>query len=229
MALAHPDRGTVTPEARVSMTSLRESSTSRRERILHAAIDAFARTGFHGASTRVIAEIAGVTDALLFYHFRNKADLYLAAVIDQLEKLREGLEREAGGIADVRDRLRSFVTIYLSYFLDLEPGLTVTLRELQGIPKDAAQAITVFHHTAVTARLEEILRDGMAARVFRPLDVQTCALAIIGILQIFIRAEARVPGSFPRAAVVDQVMEYYLPGLLRPSRSRRTSTRHLAV
>jgi AcrR family transcriptional regulator len=211
------------------MTSTTATSASRRERILQAAIDAFARSGFHGASTREIAELAGVTDALLFYHFKNKADLYLAAVIDQLDTLREGLEQEAGGKPDVRDRLRSFVTVYLAYFLDLEPGLTVTLRELQGIPKEAAEAITEFHHTAVTERLQEILADGVAGKVFRPLDVRACALAIIGILQIFIRTEARVPGAFPRAAVIEQVMDYYLPGLLRTARNRRTNARHTAV
>lgn len=211
------------------MTSTAAGGPSRRERILQAAIDAFARSGFHGASTREIAEIAGVTDALLFYHFKNKADLYLAAVIDQLETLRNGLEQEAGGMPDVRDRLRSFVTIYLTYFLDLEPGLTVTLRELQGLPKEAAEAITEFHSAAVVGRLQEILEDGVSAKVFRPLDVRTCALAIIGILQIFIRAEARLPGAYPRAAVIEQVMEYYLPGLLRASRRQRTNARHSAV
>ena len=188
---------------------------SRRERILRAAIEAFARRGFLGASTREIAELAGVTDPLLFYHFKTKADLYLAAVEDQLGTLKEGLQAQIGGCLDPRERLRRFVTIYLQYFLDLEPGLTVTLRELQGLPPKTAEAITRFHHAAVTERLEEILAAGVAQGVFRALNVPRCALAIIGILQIFIRAEARVPGRIPRQDVVDQVMEYYLPGLLR--------------
>jgi AcrR family transcriptional regulator len=202
------------------MTSV-TTGVSRRERILRAAIDAFARGGFHGASTREIAEMAGVTDALLFYHFKSKAELYFAAVRDQLETLRVGLERETGGTPDVRERLRSFVTIYLASFLDLEPGLTVTLRELDGIPPEAADAIRVFHHTAVTARLEEILAAGVEAGDFRSLNVPTCALAVIGILQIFIRTEARVPGRIPRKDVIEQVMSYYLPGLLHTGSTNR--------
>src|SRR5690242_1948877 len=89
---------------------------SRRGRILAAAIQAFARAGFDGASTREIAEAAGVTDPLLFYHFGSKAGLYLAAVQDQLEKLHDGLEAALSGVADARARLRVFVEVYLAYF-----------------------------------------------------------------------------------------------------------------
>ena len=189
------------------------AGASRRERILAAAIHAFARGGFQGASTREIADAAGVTDPLLFYHFGSKADLYLAAVRDQLEKLREGLDAALAGAAEPRDRLQIFVEVYLRYFLDLEPGLTVTLRELNGVPPATAAAISDTHHHTVTARLEEILIDGAAAGAFRPLNVPACALAIIGILQIFIRSAARSPGRFDRAEAVEQVLDYYAAGL----------------
>jgi len=199
----------------VTVTQSIRPVVSRRDRILQAAIQAFATRGFHGASTREIAELAGVTDPLLFYHFKSKADLYLAAVQDQIEKLRDGLARESAGVTDVRERLRSFVTIYLAYFLDYEPGLTVTLRELQGVPPDTADAIARDHRVAIIERLEEILESGVEQSVLRPLNIRMCALAIITMLQGFIRVEARTPGSIIRGEVIEQVMEYYLPGLLR--------------
>lgn len=190
------------------------ATPSRRERILQAAIQAFAANGYHGASTRDIAEMAGVTDPLLFYHFKTKADLYLAAVRDQLEKLGAGLEDATGGVTDIRERLCRFVTVYLAYFLDYEPGLTVTLVELQGVPAEAADKIRRIHYRAVTERLEGVLSDGVSGGEFRPLNVPVCALAIIGILQIFIRTEARTPGFVTREDVIAQVMEHYYPGLL---------------
>jgi AcrR family transcriptional regulator len=190
------------------------AAPSRRDRILQAAIEAFAQGGYHGASTRDIAELAGVTDPLLFYHFKTKVDLYLAAVRDQLQKLGDGLLEATSATVDARERLRTFVTVYLAYFLDYEPGLTVTLVELQGVPVEAADKIRRIHYRAVTERLEQTLAAGVEQGAFRPLDVQTCAMAIIGILQMFIRAEARTPGLIQREAVIAQVMEYYYPGLL---------------
>src|ERR1700688_3725269 len=51
-----------------------------RERILRAALDEFARSGFDGTTTRSIAKIAGVTPPLILYHFESKEKLWLATV-----------------------------------------------------------------------------------------------------------------------------------------------------
>lgn len=190
-----------------------QTTVNRRERILEAAIQAFARGGFQGTSTRDIAEAANVTDPLLFYHFKSKADLYLTAVQDQLEKLREGLDLALIAALQVQAQLKTFVEVYLHYFLDLEPGLTVTLRELSGVPSETAAVITETHHRTVTARLEEILAAGVVDGTFRSMNVPACALAIIGILQTFIRSAARSPGRFTREEAIAQVFDYYAAGL----------------
>lgn len=59
------------------MTDARGDAT--REALISAAIAVFSRDGFHDASTRAIAEPAGVQHALIGYHFPGKEGLYLAA------------------------------------------------------------------------------------------------------------------------------------------------------
>lgn len=49
-----------------------------REALLEAAVEVFAREGFHAASTRAIAQAAGSNQALIGYHFGGKEGLYLA-------------------------------------------------------------------------------------------------------------------------------------------------------
>src|SRR4051795_9741054 len=58
-----------------------------RQAILRAALDLFAERGFDGASTRLIAERAGVGQPLLNYHFAGKQELWRAAVDDLFERL----------------------------------------------------------------------------------------------------------------------------------------------
>lgn len=45
------------------------------DRIISAAIDEFSEKGYYGARVSTIAERAGVSKALLYYHFKNKQDI----------------------------------------------------------------------------------------------------------------------------------------------------------
>ena len=54
--------------------------TSTRDRIIEAALLAFARDGLQGATTRTIAQEAGVNEVTLFRHFQNKEGLLAATL-----------------------------------------------------------------------------------------------------------------------------------------------------
>ena len=49
----------------------------KRERILNAAINEFAKKGFKNASTNEIVKEAGISKGLIFHYFKNKKQLYL--------------------------------------------------------------------------------------------------------------------------------------------------------
>jgi TetR/AcrR family transcriptional regulator, fatty acid metabolism regulator protein len=57
-------------------------SARTRERILQAAVEVFARRGFHGARVADIAEVAGIAYGLVYHHFRNKEEI-LAAIFSE--------------------------------------------------------------------------------------------------------------------------------------------------
>src|SRR5437588_1620508 len=54
------------------------SSEERRAAIIKAVRRLFADKGFHGTTTRELADAAGVSEALLFKHFPNKEALFSA-------------------------------------------------------------------------------------------------------------------------------------------------------
>jgi AcrR family transcriptional regulator len=72
----------------------RPARVSARERIRDAAEQVFASHGYEGASMRLIAEQAGVAQALLHYHFQNKDTLHAAV-----------FERRSSTINDRRESL----------------------------------------------------------------------------------------------------------------------------
>jgi AcrR family transcriptional regulator len=59
-------------------TKVKLSSDERRTAIIQAVRRVFAERGFHGTTTRALADAAGVSEALLFKHFPNKEALFSA-------------------------------------------------------------------------------------------------------------------------------------------------------
>jgi AcrR family transcriptional regulator len=69
-----------------------------RARILEAALELFAASGFEGASTRTIAERADVNLPAIQYYFGSKEGLYRAVVEQFSQEMRAGVAPVAGRI-----------------------------------------------------------------------------------------------------------------------------------
>jgi AcrR family transcriptional regulator len=82
------------------MSTTRRTAEERRETVLAAALEAFARGGLHGTSTEEIAAAAGISQPYLFRLFGTKKGLYLASaercLADTYEKFRAASEGLSG-------------------------------------------------------------------------------------------------------------------------------------
>lgn len=72
----------------------------RREQILAAATEAFARNGFASTSLDDIATESGVTRPILYRHFDSKTDLYQAVLDRMCARLDANVDEPVGGFTD---------------------------------------------------------------------------------------------------------------------------------
>ena len=79
-------------------TATRQTAEERREDVLAAAVEEFARAGFHGASTDAIARRAGISQPYLFRLFGSKKELYVAAVRRCFRRTLETMQAAAEGL-----------------------------------------------------------------------------------------------------------------------------------
>ena len=88
-----------------------------RDRIVEAALEAFASLGFRGASTRDIARRAGTNQGLITYHFRSKDELWRAAVDRIFGMLRTSLGEQLADLepGDPRERAREVIRAYVRF------------------------------------------------------------------------------------------------------------------
>lgn len=76
-----------------------------RELLVQTAISVFGRDGFHAASTRHIAQQAGVNQALISYHYGGKEGLYLAA----MKHIADSVAERIGPLAEeIRKRIEGY-------------------------------------------------------------------------------------------------------------------------
>ena len=62
--------------------------TEKQEKILQAALQLFAKEGYHATSTSKVAKLAGVSEGLIFRHFGNKEGLLQAILAEGENKLK---------------------------------------------------------------------------------------------------------------------------------------------
>ena len=98
-----------------------------RDRLLSAAVDLLCRKGYRGATTREIAQEAGVTEVTLYRHFRSKEELFVAAVGEQGQIFLTVVPQPAGDLEADLNRLADGFVQHLS---SLPAQLTRIIPEL---------------------------------------------------------------------------------------------------
>jgi AcrR family transcriptional regulator len=87
----------------------------RREALLVAAEEVFARKGYHGAALEDIAQTAGVSKALIYEHFASKRELHASLVTAHVEEIFRRLEANAETGSTGEERLRGGIDAFLSF------------------------------------------------------------------------------------------------------------------
>jgi TetR/AcrR family transcriptional regulator len=144
------------------VTRRAEQRAATRERIVEAALEAFAEKGFRGASTRDIAQRAGTNQGLITYHFRSKDELWRAAADRIFGMLGTSLGERLAALesGDARERVREAIREYVR-FAAAHPEL---FRLMVDEGKNSEERMEWLVDTHLKPRYEQFLR-GRDARL----------------------------------------------------------------
>ena len=87
----------------------RMRSADRRRQLLEVAADRFARLGYRGTTTADLAKAAGITEPILYRHFKNKLDLFVTLVDEVGREVIGGWERALDGVESPAKRLETLM------------------------------------------------------------------------------------------------------------------------
>lgn len=91
----------------------KEDAEVTRQNLLGAALKVFSRQGYASARLEDVAEEAGVTRGAIYWHFKNKADLYNTLVAETLGGIQSVVDRavrQGGTFLEIQRRVMIYIT-----------------------------------------------------------------------------------------------------------------------
>jgi AcrR family transcriptional regulator len=145
------------------------ASDESRARIFAAAAREFAARGFAGTSVDRIAAAARLNKAMIYYHFRSKAELYREILREMFAAVGARVSAVAASAADPADKIRQFVEAFATEAEARPHFPLIWFREIAegGAHLDAA---TVASMAGVLKALGSIIESGTRSARFRPIN-----------------------------------------------------------
>ncbi|MFI8304718.1 TetR/AcrR family transcriptional regulator [Streptomyces sp. NPDC085927] len=198
-----------------------EADNAKR-RILDAAAEAFMEQGF-GVAIDDIADSVGATKGLIYYHFRSKFDIFLAAYEHGMRTVREQVEPLAQDPGSGRERLIAMST---QHVMNLMTNLAYHHVVHLGVREQSSTALKPRQRKALDAlnllRAEyedlflQVVKDGIADGTIRPVRANLAARTLLCSLNAvdmwFRRIEGQSPDDLRHLA--DEVVDIVVGGLL---------------
>jgi AcrR family transcriptional regulator len=165
------------------MTSTEQvQRTAGVERLLDAAVEAFAEKGFHATTTRDIAARVGLSPAAVYVHFASKEELlYELSLVGHQAALGIVITAVDAAPGDPAAQLRGLVGDFAAWHARHRRTARVVQYELAALAPAHREVIRGLRRQ-IQARVRDLLAGGVAAGVFVVPDVPGTALALLSLV-----------------------------------------------
>ena len=207
----------------------RLTADERREAILQAALDVFARRGYHAASIDEIAQAAGISKALIYEHFPSKRELHVSLLEAEVRVVFQRLVESAATGEPGEVRLRQGVDAFLGWVEERGDAFRMLFRD--AVEPEVAGVVGRLQRQATTAIAELIAREPLGPRTRDPARDQTIEM-LAQLLSGAVQSLAiwwQENRDIPRDRLVDVIMDFCWKGLERLRDEERAEARRRAA
>src|SRR5689334_11096948 len=186
-----------------------EASAQRRHSILSAARMVFARQGYASTVVEDIARQAEIAKGTLYLYFPSKEQIYLAALLEDAQRLDEETRTAMAAAKTWQDKLRAYLEVRLRYFDEHQDFVRIYLTEfrsmcLQGKPLHSELYRLAEHGEA---QLAQMFAAAAARGEIRAIDPELAASTVTeltrGLMERGLRKWGRPVGPADREFALD--------------------------
>ena len=158
-----------------------EKYEHQRMEAIRSAAAVFADKGYHGSSTRDIAEYMGIKQGSLYYYFKSKEDALSEVCLYGMHDYAERMNRISASGQTFREKLVATVTSHVTKYREKNEALRVYNAERLYLPESKRTKLKELG-TGYRRLLEKIFAEGIEnGEVRESIDCQFAAHAVIGM------------------------------------------------
>jgi AcrR family transcriptional regulator len=197
---------------------------SRREQILDAAVELFAKHGYVNADTQLLADKLGVGKGTLYRYFASKEEVFLAAADRVMRRMRESIDTAIAGIEDPLDRIALAIRTYLAFFAE-HPDYVELLMQERAQFKDRKKPTYFIHRETNVERWRELYRGLIAEGRVREMPVERITDVMSDLCYGTMFTNYFTGRQKPFEAQAEDILDVVFHGILSDTeRRRRRST-----
>lgn len=166
--------GASTPSAHV-----RDKRRRRRDEILHAALQAFRRNGYHTTTLEDIAVHLGVRKTALYHYFPDKESILYECHRRSLAEL-DRLVREARRLESAADRLSFLIREHVRVMTDTLEGSPLAF-EVTALSEEHQREV-IAARDRYERRLRRTIEEGARSGELRAVNAKVAVFAILGAI-----------------------------------------------
>ncbi len=175
------------------------------------AIEVFAEKGYHETTVDEIADNLNVAKGTIYYHYKNKKQLYLALINEGFATLKGRVFEIVEGSGNAEEKLKRLIQVQVDFFQEYSNITFIFLREFYG---------NVINRHELTAILNEyldliagILNEGQENGQFRPLETEVTTFMIFGAVAVSTLNHLHQPAGLTPELFLKNVIEGIFYGI----------------
>ena len=158
---------------------------NNRERILKTARQLLPRYGYNGISIRAIAEKAKLTTGAIYFHFKDKMDIYKTICFEAIDMLIANFRERMESRKTPSQKLISTFDSYIDFFYNHQDHYNILMEYKAHYDPDVKD-----DHLEVTKKLsemyelmEETIRAGIRDGSFREIDPRMLSVLLAAVTE----------------------------------------------
>lgn len=197
----------------IPFSSVFRAKTGKSRQILKTAARMFAKKGYHQTTVDEIARALGVAKGTIYYHFKNKEELYLAIIQEGVCLLEGRMRLDMAEAKTPAEKIKRIIVDMLSFVEDEKDLVFLFIKELCG--NDIRREVLAGMLSGTLGIIREIIKEGVKGGSFKKVDPVITANSLYGMVVISALHYLSYAKEIPHDLVAAAIEKVFFEGILQ--------------